>query len=230
MACLAPTCEAKWCTTDADNVLNCSFIDNGAYPIGDERVFADQVANVQALTPFPNAIYWNWVTFIVMAFGNLAALDFQVRCMAAKTPNTARLGCILGGCFTFFVGIALSFLGGNTRYVSGVEARMRGLQYVLRQKACSHFPVVHVSRGFYYGPDSPRAEFEADTCSEILGLPTCGMWVPDDSAFVKLLTHEAAAFAGACCMVVLVLLAVVESLFQNNQSLSGSRFNFRSLA
>jgi hypothetical protein len=42
------------------------------------------------------------------------------------------------------------------------------------------------------------------TCSEILGLPTCGMWVPDQNAFIKLLTHEAPTFIGAWCLVAIV--------------------------
>lgn len=154
----------KWCS-NPDDPTTCNPIDNGAYPIGDKRVFGDQMFNSQSLSPFPNAIWWNWCTLIVLALGNLAALDFQVRCMAAITPRAATLGCIIGGCFTFFVGIPFSFLGGITRV--------------------------------YYGPDSTRAEFDADTCSEILGLPTCGAWVPDDAAFVKLLTHEAPAILGA---------------------------------
>jgi hypothetical protein len=32
----------------------------------------------------------------------------------------------------------------------------------------------------YFGPDSPHAEFTADTCSAPLGLPSCAQWVPDD--------------------------------------------------
>lgn len=30
----------------------------------------------------------------------------------------------------------------------------------------------------YYGPDTPRASFLADTCSRAIGLPTCGLWQP----------------------------------------------------
>jgi hypothetical protein len=56
----------------------------------------------------------------------------------------------------------------------------------------------------YYGPDSVYAEYEADTCSEILGLPTCGMWVPDPFAFIKLMVHEAPPFLGAWCLVGIV--------------------------
>jgi len=57
---------------------------------------------------------------------------------------------------------------------------------------------------YYYGPDSIHAEFATDTCSEILGLPTCAAWVPDPLAFVKMLTHEAPGFLGAWCMIGIV--------------------------
>lgn len=53
---------------------------------------------------------------------------------------------------------------------------------------------------FHYGPDSQYAEFAADTCSTILGLPTCGAWVPDPIAFIKYLTHEVPEFLGGWCL------------------------------
>jgi hypothetical protein len=53
----------------------------------------------------------------------------------------------------------------------------------------------------YYGPDSIHGEFEADTCALQLGLPTCALWVPDTTAFIKLLTHEAPDFLGGWCLV-----------------------------
>lgn len=138
--------------------------DNGAYPFGDQRIFDDQMTNPTSLTPFPNAIFWDWATIFILGFGNLAALDFQARCMAAKSPMDARIGCILGGCLTFIIGIPFSYLGAITRY--------------------------------YYGPDSIYAEFEADTCSAILDLPTCAMWKPDAKAFIKMLTTVPPAFLG----------------------------------
>lgn len=104
----------KWCT-DPSDFSTCSNIDNGAYPIGDQRVFSDQMTDAQSLTPFPNAIFWNWATIFILGFGNLAALDFQARCLAAKTPNIAMWGCLLGGCFTFFTGIPFAYLGSITR-------------------------------------------------------------------------------------------------------------------
>lgn len=56
----------------------------------------------------------------------------------------------------------------------------------------------------HYGPDSVHAEFEADTCSAILGLPTCAQWLPDPQAFIKLLTHEAPSFLGGWCLIGIV--------------------------
>ncbi|CAB9519598.1 affinity choline transporter 1 [Seminavis robusta] len=153
----------KWCPS-ADNCT----ADNGAYPFGDQRVFQGQMTDHLSLAPFPNAIMWNWATIFILGFGNLAALDFQARCMAAKTPRTAQLGCIIGGLFTFFVGVPFAYLGAITRN--------------------------------HYGPDSVHAQFEADTCSTLLGLPTCAMWVPDSNAFIKLLTHEAPSFLGGWCL------------------------------
>jgi len=47
-----------------------AILQNGAYPIGDQRIFIDQMSNPQALTPFPNAIFWNWATIFILAFGN----------------------------------------------------------------------------------------------------------------------------------------------------------------
>jgi Na+/proline symporter len=159
--------EAKWCPSN-DNCVT----DNGAYPVGDRPVIPAAMTNPTGLTPFPNAILWNWSTIFILGFGNLAALDFQARCMASKTPKIATIACLIAGCLTFFVGIPFSYLGAITRT--------------------------------HYGPDSTRAEFKTDTCSSILDLPTCGMWVPDATAFIKLLTHEAPSFLGGWCLIGIV--------------------------
>lgn len=89
--------------------------DNGAFPIGDRQVFANQMLSPTALSPFPNALLWNWATIFILAFGNLAALDFQARCMASRSPRVATLGCVIAGCLTFVVGIPFSYLGSITR-------------------------------------------------------------------------------------------------------------------
>jgi Na+/proline symporter len=170
--------EAKWCPNgpDSDDCI----LDNGAYPIGDLPVIPEAMTNPLGLTPFPNAIIWNLATIFILGFGNLAALDFQARCMASKTPKIATIGCLIAGCLTFLVGIPFAYLGAITRT--------------------------------HYGPDTPRAEFATDTCSDILGLPTCGMWMPDPQAFIKLLTHEAPAFLGAWCLVGIVAASMVSTV------------------
>jgi len=102
-------------------------------------------------------------------FGNLAALDFQARCMASKTAKIATIGCIVAGFLTFLVGVPFSYLGAIVRY--------------------------------YYGPDSIYAAFDPDTCSSILGLPTCGYWVPETGAFLQYLTTQAPSFIGGWCLI-----------------------------
>jgi len=96
--------------------------DNGAYPFGDLPVFNNQMTEAHSMTPFPNAIMFNWATIFVLAFGNLAALDFQARCMASRTPRIATIGCFLGGLLTFFVGIPFSYLGAITRLYYGPDS------------------------------------------------------------------------------------------------------------
>ncbi|EEC43573.1 predicted protein [Phaeodactylum tricornutum CCAP 1055/1] len=161
----------RWCP-EFNVTGQCERFDRGAYPVGDQRIFSDQMSNFRALTPFPNAIFWNWATIFILGFGNLAALDFQARCMASKTPRTARIGCIIGGLFTFLIGIPFAYMGAISRV--------------------------------YYGPDSIHAEFEVDTCLSQLALPTCGLWLPDKNAFIKLLTHQAPDFLGGWCLVGIV--------------------------
>lgn len=108
--------EALWCPS-ADNCT----VDNGAYPIGDLPVFNNQMTDPASLYPFPNAIVFNWATIFVLGFGNLAALDFQARCMASKSARVATIGCILAGCLTFFVGIPFAYLGAITRQYYGPD-------------------------------------------------------------------------------------------------------------
>lgn len=161
--------EDVWCPNGAPA---CDRYDRAAYPFGDKVIYPNSLTDPTAFDPFPNAILWNWATIIILAFGNVAALDFQARCMAARSPTVARRGCLLGGCVTLIVGIPFSFLGSLTR--------------------------VH------YGPDSEHGELEADSCSLALGLPTCALWLPDDLAFVKMLTHQIPALLGAWCMIGIV--------------------------
>jgi hypothetical protein len=104
----------KWCPAYSSGGA-CDRYDRGAYPIGDMRVYKGQMTDAQALTPFPNSIMWNWATIIILGVGNMGALDFQARCMAAKSPNAARVGCLLAGCFSLLIGIPFAYLGAITR-------------------------------------------------------------------------------------------------------------------
>ena len=61
----------------------------------------EQMTNGDALDPIPNAIVMNWSTIFVLGLGNLMALDFQARCMAAKDEKTATFGNILAGAITW---------------------------------------------------------------------------------------------------------------------------------
>ena len=74
--------QQLWCPANGTECV----ADNGAYPFGDQRIFDNQMSDPVSLTPFPNAIFWNWATIFILGFGNLAALDFQARCMAARSP------------------------------------------------------------------------------------------------------------------------------------------------
>ena len=64
--------------------------------------------------------------------------------------------------------------------------------------SCVPFP------SYYYGPDSIYAEFATDSCATILGLPTCGQWLPDTEAFLKLLSNQAPPGIGAWCFMGIV--------------------------
>lgn len=111
----------KWCPGfDGTNPAICERYDRGAYPFGDKAVYSNQMSDPYAMAPFPNAIYWNWATIFILGLGNLSALDFQGRCMAAKTPWAARWGCLIAGCFTIFIGVPFSYLGAITRYVKTI--------------------------------------------------------------------------------------------------------------
>jgi len=109
--------EALWCPPDGDFCRT----DNGAYPYGDIPVFLQEMSNASGLFPFPNAIVFNWATIFVLGFGNLAALDFQARCMASKTATIATVGCIIAGLLTFAVGVPFSYLGAITRTFYGPD-------------------------------------------------------------------------------------------------------------
>jgi Na+/proline symporter len=131
---------------------NVTFMDNGAYPLGDKPIFANQLLSPTSLSPFPNGFLWcvdltgcyflfpsvshgskythffvlrNWATIFILGFGNFAALDFQSRCMAAKSPKTARYACFIASAFTLLIGIPFSYLGAITRYVRHFLIKMQ---------------------------------------------------------------------------------------------------------
>lgn len=111
--------EALWCPEGAPN---CDRFDRAAYPMGDKSVYGDQMSNSFSLDPFPNAIFFNWATIFILGFGNLAALDFQARCMAAKNARTAQIGCFVAAVITVFVGVPFAYLGAITRVHYGPDS------------------------------------------------------------------------------------------------------------
>eukprot|EP00775_Hariotina_reticulata_P010197 gene10197-10358_t len=131
-----------------DPLTNASTCDNFAYPVGDMAVNNRGMLDADAYAPFPNAILMNWATLFVLGLGNLCALDFQARSMAAKSPKIARWANIIAGLVLMAFSVPFGLLGGYARK--------------------------------FNGPDSPFAEFAADTCSAPLGLPSCAQWIPDD--------------------------------------------------
>ena len=58
-----------------------------------------QMTDADALDPIPNAIFFNWATIFVLAFGNLAALDFQACSMCMHADVAMHLP--VAGCTIF---------------------------------------------------------------------------------------------------------------------------------
>jgi hypothetical protein len=104
--------EALWCPNGSPN---CDRYDRAAYPEGDMRIYKGQMSDPLALSPFPNSLMYNWATILILGLGNLAALDFQVRCMASNSPQTAVRGCLIGGFVTVLIGVPFTYLGSITR-------------------------------------------------------------------------------------------------------------------
>lgn len=158
------------CAPGPDGSPTC---DTFAYPEGDHAIWPNSMTSADAYAPFPNAILLNWATIIVLGLGNLCALDFQQRCMAAKSPKVARAANLTAGVLLLALCVPFTLMAG----------------YVRR----------------YYGPDSPSAQFAADTCSAPLGLPSCAQWVPlDRSAFFQFLYTKMNRFLGGWVMVAIM--------------------------
>lgn len=56
------------------------------------QVFNDGMMDINAYGPFPNAILFNWATIFTLGFGNLAALDFQVKRSRLEVEKCIRKG------------------------------------------------------------------------------------------------------------------------------------------
>jgi hypothetical protein len=52
------------------------------------------MTNPWALSPFPNAIFWDWATIFILGFGNLAALDFQAGVNTCPLLNSTWAHCV----------------------------------------------------------------------------------------------------------------------------------------
>ncbi|CAE7566918.1 SLC5A7 [Symbiodinium sp. CCMP2456] len=90
-----------------------------AYPVGDMPVIGAGLTDPDSYDPIPNAIFFNWATVIVLAFGNCMALDFNARCFAAKSGKTAQISCILAGIIAGIVGVFNTWNAGTMRALYG---------------------------------------------------------------------------------------------------------------
>ena len=170
-----------------------------AYPLGDVPAVPSQMTDKDALDPIPNAIVLNWATLVVLAFGNLGALDFQARVFAAKTPRTAAIGCFIAGTVCMAIGTCFAFIPGATRALYGPSSPHA--EFVA--DSCSR----HITVLACFGPgkiDTNPANNPGCTGSGITGCdpkirtglcnaipmntPTCGEWKPDKYAPLKMLT------------------------------------------
>jgi Na+/proline symporter len=111
--------EPLWCP---NGLFQCDRMDRGAYPFGDFLVYPNQMTDIDAMAPFPNSIIYNWATILILAFGNLGALDFQSRAMAANSSRNARLACFLAGTITLVVGLPFASLGSIVRLYYGPDS------------------------------------------------------------------------------------------------------------
>jgi hypothetical protein len=80
--------ESLWCPNGGPH---CDRYDRGAYPVGDKAVFVNQMTDPDALSPFPNAIIWNWVTILATAVGSIGTLDIEARCLAGESCTSPIL-------------------------------------------------------------------------------------------------------------------------------------------
>ncbi|KAG2494142.1 hypothetical protein HYH03_007778 [Edaphochlamys debaryana] len=96
--------------------------DNYAYPAGDKPVHVGGMTDPDAYAPLPNPLLYNWASIFVLGFGNLCALDFQARCIAARTPSAARVGCFIAGGALLVLALPFGLLGGLARKYYGPDS------------------------------------------------------------------------------------------------------------
>jgi Na+/proline symporter len=162
---------------------------SAAYPLGDKPVFWEGLSDADSYDPIPNAIMLNWATIIVLAFGNLMALDFQARCMAAKSANIARWGCIIAGVIAGIIGVVNTFNSGTTRALYGPSSPHA--EFVANSCSADITIIGCFGAGDPFTTD-PTADSTRCNAIPVPGVPTCGEWKPDPYATLKMLTcsHE----------------------------------------
>lgn len=154
-----------------------------AYPVGDMPVIGAGLTDPDSYDPIPNAIFFNWATVIVLAFGNCMALDFNARCFAAKSGKTAQISCILAGIIAGIVGVFNTWNAGTMRALYGPSSPHA--EFVAN--SCSaDITVIGCFGGAAADPSLNK------TCNAVPlpGVPTCGEWKPDPYAVLKLLTCD----------------------------------------
>jgi len=70
-----------------------------------------EATDLSGLLRAENNAYVNWAALVSLALGDIVAIDFIQRVIAADSPRTARRGCYLGGFVTLGVGLLVSFIG-----------------------------------------------------------------------------------------------------------------------
>jgi len=92
-------------------------------------------ATEQLTDPEAGAVI-NWATIVALAFGNLVALDFNERVLAADSPATAQKACFGAAIGTLMIGIPFSIvalMAPDILAQSGVEAGDTPVLYALMQ-------------------------------------------------------------------------------------------------
>lgn len=152
-----------------------------AYPVGDAPAMASGMQDPHSYDPIPNAIFFNWATFFVLAFGNCMALDFQARCFSAKDGNTARISCLIAGVIAGLIGVFNTYNAGVTRALYGPSSPHA--EFVAN--SCSADITVI---GCFGSAAADPTLGQVCNAVPLPGVPTCGEWKPDPYATLKMLT------------------------------------------